>query len=391
MSSLDFRIPTPEERDTYGEIVARSFGFDPGDALPWVRGFGSENTRVLVEDGRVLGGLVVYRAGQWFGGRRVPMLGVAGVAIDPPFRGRGHATTLMREAVRAFAEEGFPIATLYPATQGIYRRAGFEQAGSRFEIRVPLSRCVFRERELVVRPEALEDRRAIEELHRRHGARYPGTLDRSEPLWARIRHPRRLPPHRGYLLEGPDGVEGYCFAASRPHSNHRLELHVSDYVVETERAARTLLAFFGAHASLADEVVWYGSASDPLLALLPEQRGRVTLLDVWMLRILDLRRALEGRGYPEAFSARLELEVHDDCIAANSGRFVLDVSGGKAEVRSGGSGRLRLHVRGLAALYTGFLSHVHLALLRLAEGDPRDLALAGVLFAGPPPAMPEIF
>lgn len=99
-----------------------------------------------------------------------------------------------------------------------------------------------------------------------------------------------------------------------------------------------------------------------------------------MLRLLDVRRALESRGYPEAVSARLELEVQDDCIPENSGRFVLDVSGGKAEVRTGGSGRLRLHVRGLAALYTGFLSHVDLGLLRLAEGEPRDLALAGALF-----------
>lgn len=110
-----------------------------------------------------------------------------------------------------------------------------------------------------------------------------------------------------------------------------------------------------------------------------------------MLRLLDVRRALESRGYPEAVSARLELEVQDDCIPENSGRFVLDVSGGKAEVRTDGSGRLRLHVRGLAALYTGFLSHVDLGLLRLAEGEPRDLALAGALFSGPPPAMPEIF
>lgn len=189
MPSLDFRIPTPEERESYAEIFARSFGLEPDDAVQWVRNFGYENTRVLVEGGHVLGGLVVYRAGQWFGGRRVPMVGIAAVAIDPPYRGRGCATALMREAVRAFAEEGFPIATLYPATQGIYRRAGFEQAGSRFEIRVPLSQCLFREREVVVRAETPDDHRTIEELHRRHGARYPGTLDRSDPLWARIRNP----------------------------------------------------------------------------------------------------------------------------------------------------------------------------------------------------------
>jgi predicted acetyltransferase len=388
---MTFRIPSPAEQETYAEIVAQSFGVEPPDALTWVRGLGIENNRVLFEDGELVGGLVRYQAGQWFGGRRLPMVGIAGVSIDPARRGRGFATRLMREALLAFAEEGFPIATLYPATQGVYRRAGFEQAGCRFEIRVPISQCAFRERELVVRPETPEDRAAIEELHRRHGARNPGTVDRSAPLWSRIRTPRNRPAHRGHLIEGPNGLEGYCFLVACKLPTGRQELLVSDFVVETERAARRLLTFFGDHASLADEVVFHGSASDPLLALLPEQRNLVTLNEFWMLRILDLRGALEGRGYPEHVTARLELEVADDCLPANAGRFVLDVAEGKAQVRPGGSGKLRMHVRGLAALYSGFRSPTDLVFLGLAEGEPRELALAASLFAGPPPAMRDFF
>lgn len=338
---MTFRIPSPAEQETYAEIVAQSFGVEPPDALTWVRGLGIENNRVLFEDGELVGGLVRYQAGQWFGGRRLPMVGIAGVSIDPARRGRGFATRLMRD--------------------------------------------------LVVRPETPEDRAAIEELHRRHGARNPGTVDRSAPLWSRIRTPRNRPAHRGHLIEGPNGLEGYCFLVACKLPTGRQELLVSDFVVETERAARRLLTFFGDHASLADEVVFHGSASDPLLALLPEQRNLITLNEFWMLRILDLRGALEGRGYPEHVTARLELEVADDCLPANAGRFVLDVAEGKAQVRPGGSGKLRMHVRGLAALYSGFRSPTDLVFLGLAEGEPRELALAASLFAGPPPAMRDFF
>lgn len=389
MSSPAFRIPSPEEQETFAAVVARAFGVT--DTLDWVRGLGIENNRVLFEAGELVGGLVRYQAGQWFGGNRLSMVGIAGVAVEPHRRGLGVATRLMREAVASFADEGFDLAALYPATQGVYRRAGFEQAGSRFEIRLPTTQCGFRERELEMRREGLDDRETIEALHRRHGARSPGTVDRSPPLWARIRKPRNQPEQQGYLLEGPEGAEGYCFLAAQETASGRNELHVSDFVVGTERAAKRLLTFFADHASLVDEVLFHGSAFDPLLAFLPEQRHRVTLTDLWMLRILDVRRALERRGYPVALSAKLELEVADEVVPANAGRFTLDLSGGRAEIRPGGSGALRIHVRGLAALYSGFLSAEDLALRGLAEGAPRDLARASAVFAGPAPAMRDFF
>ena len=41
-----------------------------------------------------------------------------------------------------------------------------------------------------------------------------------------------------------------------------------------------------------------GGAVDPLALALPEQRARVTDASHWMVRILDLKQALEHRGYP---------------------------------------------------------------------------------------------
>lgn len=65
------------------------------------------------------------------------MQGVAGVGVAPEARGLGTAAELMRCALREMHAAGFPISGLYPAAQKLYRSVGYEQAGSRFEVRIP--------------------------------------------------------------------------------------------------------------------------------------------------------------------------------------------------------------------------------------------------------------
>ena len=85
------------------------------------------------------------------------------------------------------------------------------------------------------------------------------------------------------------------------------------------------------------------------------------------------------------------LEVRDRFCPWNDGRFVLAVADGRGEVREGGRSDVILDARGLAALYSGYLSPVALQQVGLAAGEPRALAAAGLPFAGPAPWMPDMF
>ena len=64
------------------------------------------------------------------------MWGVAGVAVPPEARSRGAARELMRRCVVELRERGIPLSALYPATQWLYRGAGYEQAGVYPEVKV---------------------------------------------------------------------------------------------------------------------------------------------------------------------------------------------------------------------------------------------------------------
>lgn len=115
------------------------------------------------------------------------------------------------------------------------------------------------------------------------------------------------------------------------------------------------------------------------------------LLYHWMLRVLDVPAALQARGYPAGFSGALHLDVDDDLFPENRGRFVLEVENGEAEVRPGGDGDVKLHVRALAPLYSGFLLPSALQLAGVLQADEDSLRTATTLFSGPPPAMPDMF
>ena len=83
--------------------------------------------------------------------------------------------------------------------------------------------------------------------------------------------------------------------------------------------------------------------------------------------------------------------MQDELLPSNNGRFVLTVEDRRASVCSGGEGRLRLHVRDLAALYSGYLTPQQLQAAGSLEGSESDLATAAQIFAGPQPWTPDMF
>ncbi|AKJ06801.1 putative acetyltransferase [Archangium gephyra] len=390
----DFGPPQGERENTQAEdIRAQAFALTPEDARGWQQKVeaGEAQLRVLREGGSVAATIVLIPMGQWFNGRRVPMVGIGGVGVAPERRGQGTATRLMRTALRELRSQGAPLVSLYPATQPLYRRVGFEQSGSRFEIRAQLHGLDFQERTLALRPVGEADLPALREVYRRHAQRQQGWIDRTGYTWSRVTHPKGETAY-GYLVEGSAGIEGYVFLTRRVVSQGMWqELNLTDLVALTPAAGRRLLSFLGDHRSMAQEMVWRGGPADPLLFLLREQTYEVKHLLHWMLRLLDVPAALQARGYPAGLSGALHLEVDDELFPENRGRFVLEVENGEAEVRPGGDGDMKLHVRALAPLYSGFLSPAALLSTGALEADESALRTATAFFSGPPPAMPDMY
>jgi predicted acetyltransferase len=376
--------------DDVSRLLGWSFAFPPEDTRGWFEKSGLENVRVL-RDGKVpVAALLYIPMGQFFGGRRVPTVGLAGVGVAPERRGTGVATEMCKATVRELHRQRVALSTLYPSTQKLYRGAGWEIAGGRWEVKIAPSLIRVRDTAASLREMAPKDRPKVMELYRSRAALRNGELDRGPYMWSRVFEPRGRSP-RCFLVEHRGALEGYAvlYQATRepPHS----DVVALDVTATTARAARRILSLFAEHKTLADSVTWRGGPSDVLLHLLPERGYEVRLRDPWMLRICHVPQALEARGYGAAVAGELHLAVEDDVVPANSGKWMVRIQGGKATVEKGGRGRLRLDARALAALYTGHMTAEALAVTGALAGPADDLARATALFAGATPAMTDAF
>jgi predicted acetyltransferase len=379
---------TSEEEELAG-VLGRTFAFPPADAGHWFDLAGREHIRVVRSRRRIEGGLLMVPMGQAFGGAWVPMVGIAGVGVRADARRAGIATFLMRRTVAEIGERG-ALSTLYASNAPLYRRAGYEAAGARFRGRVNPREIHERTRELELVEIDASRENAVRELYSRVAVRRNGHLDRGRYIWQRVHGVRFGVQAHGLGLVGADGMEGYLF-----HRQSRGELfqslEITDWIAATPRAHRQLWTTLADIGTMVEDVVFPTAPHDPILLAHPDPRGGTQHQENWMLRVADVPRALESRGWPPAARARLSMRVRDDVVPGNDRAFVVDIADGRCAVEPGGTGEIEIDVRGLASLYSGFVTPWTLRELGGATADDASLAALAVCFGDGTPWMQEMF
>ncbi len=387
----EFR-PAVDEADAeaFARLIVDAFAVPEKDARAWPQQLGLENVRLFCHGPKVQACLAFYRMGQWFGGRRVSSAGVAGVAVQPELRGQGIASQLMRAAIVELAENNVAISGLYPASMALYSRAGYSSAGGRYEVRVPADRLPRESRGSgMLRLESAADPR-MRACYERVAAQRNGWLARSEPLWARVREQRGI-TREGWAWIQDGECAAYAWFSRVPRALLQTDIVCSDLVATDREGAQALFAFLASYSTVCKELVFYSAPGDPLLEVFDEFSWRLAHLHPWMLRIVDAQLAISERGFQPALRAKVALEISDDLLARNRGKFTLIVEDGRGRLEPGGNATVSLDIRGLASLFSGQQSAQALAFNGSCRGPALDLATLTALFAGSPPATPEIY
>lgn len=392
--ALAIRPPQTDEVDTLDAVLGMALHFPLGGMRERITILGPDNFRAVLLDGRIIAGFGFVRMGQWFNGARVPLVGLTAVGVVPEYRGSGIGSLMLRRALEELQAEGSPLSALYPATLPYYQRVGYERAGVRVTYELPLEAIDVREQTLDLVPLEPGQYEALYRIYEQRARRTAGNLDRPAWIWQQKLEPKDRQAFR-YLVARDGHSEGYVVFTQGGRSD---PLTVLDVCVLTPEAGRRLLTLFAGYRSMVEHVIWSGGPFDPFVYLLGEQltagsRSRVRIIRAldWMLRIVDIAGALSMRGYPPGLNAEVHLDIVDNLLPVNNGRFVLEVADGRGVVRPGGQGRIRLGIRELAALYTGFMAPAELRTLGVVDASDEQLALAGVLFAGPRPWIADMF
>ncbi|NMG07839.1 GNAT family N-acetyltransferase [Brasilonema sp. UFV-L1] len=373
-----------------GNILEQCFLMSPGESEIYFNRLGLENFHVIRVGEEVAGGLATIPMAQWWGGQRVPMIGIAAVGVAPEYRGGGAGLTLMQHTVRELHAKGVPISALYPATQGLYRKTGYEQGGTFCIWEVDTQSIQLKEQPLPLVSRISDNHELFHELYQQHARLNNGHLDRHVGIWKRLVTPDEKETVYAYFIGSADQPQGYIIFNQDQNEDDSF-IRIRDWAVLTSAAARTFWNFIANHRSMINYIRWKGSAVDSLTLLLPEQTAKQKSVKRWMLRVIDVVKALEKRGYPLGIKAELHLEIQDDLLAENNGRFILSVANGRGEVTSGGKGEMKLDIRGLAPLYTGLFTPEKLQLAGQLDATETALLAATQIFAGASPWMADFF
>ncbi len=393
---MEIRSLRPEELEQAWELDRYSFNAPEKNRRRFLR-WDPARLRGAFTDGRLVAMVGTFGFGQFFGGRSVPMGGLSSVAVVPELRGRGLATRVTREALRAMHGRGEVISSLYPATTSLYRGLGWEVAGATVIRRVApgVLQSLPAPESGRVRPGNLDEIEAFRGCYARIARDVNGFVDRSESWW-KVLGDRWL-DHRVYVAENDaEEIEGYLVYRQIPGENSALggpfRLGVMEAMAATRDASLGLWRLLGSWSAQVESIVFRGTSEEPLLLLMPEQFLEVVAEIRWMTRVIDAAGAIEARGFPLGMEIEAHLSLTDAELEANNGPFVLRVSKGRGRLEPGGRGTVGFDIGSFSTLYTGWASTSTLVRSgRLATSGSDDRAALDAAFNGPVPWMLDEF
>jgi len=372
-----------------------AFGVGPEATPPtWPRPFDALGVRD--DRGRLVAKASLQDYAQWWGGRRVAMGGVAGVAVHPDARGRGLASLLVRELTTLMGERGQGLSALFPTVVGLYRALDWEVVGSLDETVLTTSDLrawATGERQVRAggqvgtgRPQVRTAERAeapaMHALYQAHAQEGAGLLTRDGPMF-----PDGSEGAFGgdvvSVVEGPDGtLLGYVRYDRGRGYRGEAELFVWELVSADPAASRALLAALAGWHPVAPRTRWRGS-TDALGLLLPAAVPPTARRQPWMLRIVDPALAVTARGWAADCDVELVLDGRPWRWQVRDGDGTLD-PGAAGSVTRGPT----LHPRGLALLYAGAADTAAVRRAGLLDGPLPGLDAA---LAGPRPGLLDYF
>ncbi|HTI20200.1 MAG TPA: GNAT family N-acetyltransferase [Kutzneria sp.] len=281
------------------------------------------------------------------GGKVVPMDAVSRVGVRPDRTRRGLVTAIMRAHLEGTSA---PIATLRATEGTIYRRFGYGVATRSRTTELNAAKARLHDGAPVAGEVRLvqdmdEVKRLVPELAQRFGTARPGGITMSEGFWNMVlsrEKAMRLAIHE-------DGFAAYK-VVELPDGHYAYAMKVRSMFATTPTALATLLKFL-LGIDLVRTATFDGRPLDEDLELLLIDPRAVTYKDyedeTW-LRLVDVPAALAARTYGDA--EPVVLEVVDDLLPANSGRYLVGPDGAE---RTDRKAQLRLGVADLGAAYLG--------------------------------------
>ncbi|MYD99555.1 MAG: GNAT family N-acetyltransferase [Gammaproteobacteria bacterium] len=392
--SVEIRQATAEEMADLGILGGYVFGGVFGD--------GAENdvsehnrpewTLCAFVDGKLASSFANIPFTMRANGRAMSLAGVSVVGTQPEYRRRGLARRIHTQAFGQMREAGQPVASLWASQAAIYQRYGYAMSTAARSYTIDTVDIRFHDGDggngRVERIDLDTGYDTIKDVYIKFVAERMAYLHRAKTLWLHgVLEPDKAdgPVWVAACHDSEGSVRGYVVYTLRgqrvDNQARDQEFTIRDLAWLDADAYRSLWSFIASH-DLVGRVRWTSAPLDdpaPELLIEPRMLHPSVQEGTWS-RIVDVPTALTSRGYDVA--AELGIEVEDDPLTPwNDGVWHLEASPEGAHAQpSRQTPDIRLNVKALASLWSGFRSASELARWGFVEGDRQALARADEVF-----------
>ncbi|MGO9482308.1 MAG: enhanced intracellular survival protein Eis, partial [Candidatus Kryptoniota bacterium] len=323
---------------------------------------------------------------------KMPMAGIAAVAVPPESRRRGIAEILMVDALRKMYEMEYPVSMLFPFKHHFYEKFGYGQVGNLMQYEfAPTNILNFQERSLV-RAFGKSDKNKLKKvLQQEVQTNGSFTPLRGEKFWDLVVLPKLKDTYvyddgevKGYIVLEIHKDVGDLSRGSSTTGNMVGEpaINIKELVGLDASAHRGLWGFIGALGEQVSRVKLLAPADYPLhlflkeprelnfLRLFFEYKSFSTLASGFMLRVINVPAALAKLHHSIGSPADFVLRVNDGNLPQNSRAFNLHIHNGESIVdETKQKIQFEADIKIFSQIYAGFLKPSDAIMYGFAQGD----------------------
>lgn len=392
--TIEYRAATADEMGQLGWLTSYAYGGSFGDGPDNVPATANrpEWTLCAFDGARMVSSYGTIPFTMRANGNAVSLGGVTAVSTLPEYRRRGIVRQIVTRAFADMREQGQGLASLWASQAAIYQRYQYAQSSVLRHYHVDTTDVCFFDGDAgshTVAREPLPDALDVcRDVYRSFIAGRTGYLHRARVLWMNNTLGEVAadgPVHIAISRDAAGTPSGYVVftlrAGKLDHPARSQELKIRDFGWLSADAYRSLWSFLRRH-DLVGRIVWDNAPLDDPAQELFEEPRLLNMQDregTW-LRVVDAEAALGGRGYE--ISDRITLALADDSLTPwNDGTYELETSPDGAVIkRSTATPEVRMTVKALSSLYTGFRTGRELARIGSIAGDNNAILKAERVF-----------
>lgn len=324
-----------------------------------------DTIRVMENDkGKFVAGLRLIEMEMYLDGNPVKCGGIGDVSSYPEYRRSGNISELFDYTLTEMYKKDYIISYLYPFSHPYYRKYGYELCRKKDVISFETRHITFSKDEGYARqhiPDTDDDlSEDIKKIYYQYAKKMNFMVKRNEGgwFWNRVLKKDAFSSKlKLYVCYKDDGTPiGYILYKFEKIDHYDLKAIIFDMGFINRKTFGVLLSFIYRLAPTVREVMFDCPAVVNPLDILDESRELNIKAEAGgMMRIVNVEEALRSVKLPDT-ECSIIIKVTDDNITENNDVFVIDIEGGKANIKRDNSAKpdLECSIHVLSQLICGF-------------------------------------